>query len=282
MNERDLRDALHNAMIAAPAPPPMNSGAVLEAARRATRRRRVGVAGAASAAAAVALIAVGAILLSGTPRTIAPALAGGGDVTTTTEPPDNTKPSWPDGQTDRTATTGPRFDKGVQLLDLLTASIPESLRAPTDLKPAAGASYVTELRSHQSQYADTVAGKQIWEYMVSIPIGANGKWGKLLAEVHTAGNQIPGEGCALTTQLWGMGGQCSLITVGGKDLGIATGPANNVQFDQWTSYRHPDGTIVYIAQAKTYNFSGLHSLTTLPLTPQQLAELAMDPKFHLN
>lgn len=281
MNERELRDALRGAMITTSAPPPMNSTVVLDAARRAARRRRAGMAGAASAF-AVVLIAVGAIILFGVPRGGGSIFAGSGPgVSLTTEPPD-TQPTWPDGQTDRTATSGPRFDKGVQLVDLLNASVPEAMRAPTDLAPAQGAQLYGGLRNHQAQYEDTIGGKQVWEYQVSIPIGAEGKWGQLMVQVVTAGNQLPDTGCGLTTQLWGLGGECSLVPVGGKELGVAIHPTGDTRFDQWAGYRHLDGTVVFIAQAKTYSRSGLPGLTNLPFTPQQLAELAMDPKFRLS
>ena len=117
--------------------------------------------------------------------------------------------------------------------------------------------------------------------MVSIPVGTNGKWGQLLVEVHTAGNSVSGEGCALTATFWGMGGHCQSITVGDKQVGVAQ-PTGDDRCDQWASYRHPDGTVVYLAQAKTYRNSGLPSLAELPLTPEQLTALVVEPKFHLD
>lgn len=288
MNEHDLKTALRGVMTTTPAPPSMSASAVLDVAKQAERRRRATLLGASSAA-AVVLIAAGAIIVGslnrpGTVGTGGPGVqpTGQPDVPTGTLATPDTKTSWPDGQTDRTATQGPRADKGVRLLDMLTESVPADLRAPLDLKAAAGSQRHGDLRSHQAQFADEVAGKQIWEYMVSIPVGANGKWGHLLAEVHTAGNQVRGEGCDLTTKLWGMGGECELVTVGGKQVGVAIRPTGDNRFDQWAAYRHPDGTVVFIAQAKTYDMTGLTPLTTLPFTPEQLATLAMDPKFHLN
>lgn len=286
MTEQEFRNALRGVMTATPAPPSMNSTVVLDAAQRAHRRRRAALAGTASAA-AVVLIAAGAIAVTSLTRDDnSPNLGGvggpaGGSGAVTTDAPD-TKTSWPDGQTDRTASQGPRADKGVELMDLLTASVPAGLQSPTDLKPAPGAELHGDLRTHQAQFADEVAGKQIWEYMVSIPVGANGKWGRLLAEVHTAGNLVPGDGCALTAKFWGMGGECQLVTVGDKQVGVAIRPTGDDRFDQWAGYRHPDGTVVFIAQARMYQMAGLPELAGVPLTPQQLAELAADPKFHLS
>jgi hypothetical protein len=289
MTEQELRHAMHSAMTATQPPPPMNFAEVLDTAKRAHRRRRTTLAGAASAA-AVVLIAVGAIVVAsvtGGGTGPSPIEAGGPGVVPTERPgngsgaPD-TKTSWPDGQTDRTASQGPRYDKGVQLLDLLTTSVPAGLQSPTELKPVDGKQFHGDLRNHQAQFADEVSGKQVWEYMVSIPVGANGKWGKLLAEVHTAGNKVEGDGCALTATFWGMGGDCQLITVGDKQVGVAVRPTGDDRFDQWASYRHPDGTVVYVAQAKTYFMSGLPGLAELPLTPEQLAALVVDPKFRLD
>ena len=287
MNEEELKHALRGVITTAPAPPPMNGTVVLDAARRARRRRRATLAGAASAA-TVVLIVAGAIIV--------PALNRGGDgftsfgaggsgvepTSNTVADPSDTKTSWPDGQTDRTARQGPRADQATQLLALVDASVPAAWRAPADLKPAPGVDWSGGLRMQQAQYADQVGDKQIWEYMAAIPIGANGKWGQFVVEVTTPGNRSEGDGCALTTQFWNMGGDCQLVPVGDKQIGVVVRPTGDDRFDQWASYRHPDGTVVFVAQAKSYFMTGLPAATELPFTPQQLAGLAADPKFHVS
>jgi hypothetical protein len=52
-------------------------------------------------------------------------------------------------------------------------------------------------------------------------------------------------------------------------------------FDQWAVYRHPDGTVVYVAQAKRSLVGQGTPLTALPLMAEQLAGLAADERFHL-
>jgi hypothetical protein len=288
MNEEELKHALRGVMTATPAPAPMNGTAVLDAARHARRRHRATLAGGASAA-AVVLIAAGAIIVPSLTRDGGGSSlfgAGGGPAVqptsnTVANPPD-TKTSWPDGQTDRTARQGPRADKATQLLALVDASVPAAWRAPADLKPAPGVDWSGGLRMSQAQYADQVGDKQIWEYMVVVPVGANGKWGRVAVEVHTPGGRDEGEGCDLTAKFWGMGGQCELVPVGDKQVGVAVRPTSDERFDQWAGYRHPDGTVVFVGQAKSYFMTGLPATTELPFTPQQLAALAADPKFHLD
>jgi hypothetical protein len=66
-------------------------------------------------------------------------------------------------------------------------------------------------------------------------------------------------------------------------VGVVVKPAGDDRIDQWAAYRHADGTVVYAAQSRHATFGGsdLRPLTELPLTVQQLAALAADPKFDL-
>ncbi|MGQ0839393.1 hypothetical protein [Actinokineospora sp.] len=289
MNEQDLRHALRGAMSTAEPPPSMNGSEMLDTAQRALRRRRAAWAGAGTAA-AVAVITAGAVVLPGlTGGSPQVGVAAGGITTTrpvqTTPPPPSTDPSstktsWPDGQTDRTASQGPRHAKGLELLDLLTASAPEGFETPTDLKPA-NPEFAGELRGHQAQFADEVGGKQIWEYQAAMPLGFADKWGKLMVEVHIAGNKDEGESCALIKSFWGVGGECQLFDVDGKQVGVITKPDDD-RFDQWAAYRHPDGTTVAVAQSKAYWMTDLPGLAEQPLTVAQLARLAAESKFALS
>ena len=79
-----------------------------------------------------------------------------------------------------------------------------------------------------------------------------------------------------------MEGKCSLVPVDGKQVGVSTEPTGDTRFDQWASYKHPDGTVVFLAQGKTFGGTDLPGLTTLPFTVDQLAHLATDPKFTQN
>ena len=62
------------------------------------------------------------------------------------------------------------------------------------------------------------------------------------------------------------------------------GDDDDDRIDQWAAYRYPDGTVVYTAQSRTgvNGPSSLKPLATLPLTVQQLAAMAVDPKLHLS
>jgi hypothetical protein len=279
MNEQELRHAMRGAMSATQAPPPMNPTPVLDAARRAHRNRRATLAGAASSV-AVVLVAVAAMLVPSV-RGGGSAVPGGRQTGHPTSPP-GSETSWPNGQTDRTASQGPRFDVGVQLMNLLLASLPAGFSSPPDLQPAPGVEWYGGLRMHQAQFADRVGGREVWEYLAVLPVGGNGKWGRVAVEVHTPGNEDQDDGCALTARFWGLGGNCQLVSVGDRQIGVSQATAGDrADFDQWAGYRYPDGTVVFVAQATTYAMSGLPEITALPYTPQQLAALAMDPRFHL-
>lgn len=278
MNEQDFRVALHQSMDGQQPPPPMSDVPVLEAAHRDRKRRRALFAGVGSAA-AVAAIVVGVAVL---------APSGGqagqlqvGDVQPTgTSPsasqPEDTKTSWPNGQTDRTARSGPQFDRGVALAGELAGVIPAGYESPDDLTNSEAG---FPLKSNQAQYADTVHGVEVWEYLAIAPLTKGDGVGELIVEVHTPGNRETGNGCALATPgFWGSTGSCTEIPVNGEPVAVVT--ADGEQFDQYAGYRHADGTVVFVAQSKDYD-PGKPALDSLPFTPEQLAAVAADPRFHL-
>ncbi len=281
MNEQDFRVALHQSMAGQQAPPPMSDGAVLDAARHDRRRRRTLFAGVGSAA-AVVVITVGVVVLAPIDRNPTPVHVGGAQITgtTTTVPstdkPSDTEPSWPNGQTDRTARQGPQYDRGVALAGALDGVIPEGYESPDDLRSGDG-SFL--LKSNQAQYADTVDGVEVWEYLAIAPLTKGGGVGELTVEVHTPDARETGQGCALI-RFWGGEGTCTEIPVDGKTVGVTTtdeGPA-----DQWAGYRHKDGTVVYVAQSVADPTWGKPALDSLPFTAEQLAALAADPRFKVN
>lgn len=280
MNEQDFRVALHQAMAGQQAPPPMSDGPVLDAAHRDRRRRRALFAGVGSAA-AVVVIAVGVVVLAPIDRNPAPSHVGGAQVTTTTtipspDKPSDTEPSWPNGQTDRTARQGPQYDRGVALAGELDVVIPDGYESPDDLRSGDG-SFL--LKSNQAQYADTVDGVEVWEYMAIAPLTKGAGVGELIVEVHTPDARETGQGCAMTP-LWGVQGSCTEISVDGKT--VAVGTTDRDQFDQWAGYRYEDGTVVYVAQSKGNRNSGKPALDGLPFTQEQLAALAVDPRFRVD
>lgn len=209
-----------------------------------------------------------------------------------------TEPVWPTGadgqpQTDRTATAGPRYDQGHRLMEQLLAVVPAGFTVPQDAPdpratgPQAGDPWV---RYHQAQFADRVDGVEVWEYLASLEVIQGQRAGWLFVQVHTPGNTLPADLCPLARELGGLGGECQVKDVGGKQVGVVTSPTGDRQeFDQWAAYRHPDGTVVYMAQADTFRSSSPDpatpqrpGLAAQPLSVQQLAELATDERFHLS
>ena len=276
MNEHEFRQALRDTMTVAAPPEPMNESPVLDLAKRTHRRRQATWAGAGSAAAVMAVVA-GAMVLAPTTDDGAPGLSvgGAGQNSSTSK---GTEPNWPDGQTDATATAGPRYDQGVTLMNELIGSVPDGYEAPDGLEyPENDAG---PLRYHQA--ADHGANGN-WEYYAIVPVSAAGGLGKIFVQVNTAGSEIVGEGCDLSRTLWSQdGGTCEDVTVAGTTLGVVTDTGPESAFDQWVAFRNPDGNVVYVAQDNEFEGSGQSPLSDVPFTAQQLAELATDARFHLS
>ncbi|MGH3761274.1 hypothetical protein [Actinophytocola sp.] len=290
MNEQELRHALRATMATTQAPPPMSEIPVLDAARQAARRRRAHWAGVGSAAAAVAVIGVAVVVVAttsgaGGPEAIIPATPPTSTTTSGGDKEPSQTQSWPNGQTDRTASSGPEFDRGVFLLAQLDAAVPAGYESPDDLV-GTGDLAGAPMKDHQAQYADTVDGVEVWEYMADAAVTKGDRVGRLLAEVTTAGNRSTGEGCDLEPGLWGMeADDCTEVVVDGKRVGVFTAPTQRhraAQFDQWAGYRHDDGTVVFVGQAGYRAFTNFPPLGELPLSARQLAELAADDRFHLD
>ncbi len=281
MTEQDMREALHRTMAASTPPPPMSATSVMHSVRRARVRRTVWTS--AGCTLAVASIAVAVAAIPGSPG---PSLQFGGPRPGVAPNPDESKPGpWPtqsngQPQEDRTARAGERYDKGVHLLGELVAAAPPGYAVPDD----PGTSDSPGSRSHQAAFDDRIGGTEVWSYLATIRLNQGERVGGLLAEVHTAGNTLPAEPCALTRMFWGMTGDCQIESVGSAQVGVvvrATGPDR--RYDQWAAYRHPDGVVVFVAQTAkpTYGAEPAQPLTKLPFTVQQLATLATSEKLHL-
>ncbi len=294
MNEDDLREALRTTLTTSPPPPPMASAPVVSAGRRAVRWRTATT----GAAAAVAVVAASALVAGpvldrgdGGGPGIAPAGVPSGAPTAgvpsaaptaaRTPAPDDTEPSWPAGpdgkpQQDATARSGPRYEQGKRLQEQLLAVVPAGWTAPQGTTVDG-----IPLRDHQAAVEEIE--KDVWGYLASVAVAKDGGTGRLLVEVHTKGNGLPAEPCALAREFWGMGGDCRVVTVDGRKVGVAGRPGSDGGLDQWASYRHPDGIVVHVAQSRrdANAAGGRAPLTTLPLTADQLAALAVDQRFHL-
>ncbi|MFD0203459.1 MULTISPECIES: hypothetical protein [Saccharothrix] len=313
MNEHELKSALQDVMVASSPPPPMSPEAALEHGRRAQRRRKAAV-GAGFAGFAVVAIAVGAVVVvpnlgaggadlqvaagqsAETRPSVTPTASAPPSVTPTVTPPPSSAPPggstetpWPNGQTDRTATSGPRADKGAKVLNDLASSLPPGVKAED--RTRIGFADYGPMTRHQAQFAEYVGDLQVWEYWVRTPVVITGEAGvgELTLQVETKGNTRLGDldGCqaAAAFPYPISGGTCALVDVGGKQVAVVTGAtvdggANTM--DAAAFYRHPDGTRVIVGYASEFKESGHPALSRPALTGAQLAAIAADPKFHLD
>lgn len=303
MNEQDFKNALRQTMTVQPAPPPMSDAVVLEAAHRDTKRRRTMMAGLGSAA-AVAAVAVGvAVIAPG-----AGSGAGGGgvevgaqqsspsDVTasatappasgtetappassTATEESGKSTENRPPGMTDNTARSGPEADRAQELATELDAAVPAGYATPDDLEGQGALD--GPLKSNQAHLDDYTNGQSEWSYSAITPLTKGSGVGKLVIEVSTPRDETNTVALCDLPPFWGEGGDCSEIVVGGKTVAVN---GKSERFDQWAVYRHDDGTVVYVAQAAEFEDAGHPALAGPPLTTEQLAALAADPRFNLD
>jgi hypothetical protein len=295
VNENELREAMHATLTAVAEPPPMDSAAALTQGRRAVRRRAA-LAGTGVTAVLAAAAVVGV--------SVAPTLIGGGrgegrpagappPAAAPSAAPEAPKKVWPTEsggtpQQDATARSGPRYQQGRKLMQRVLAVVPAGYTAPTGLvgpagspkPPPAGSPEAVPLQYHEASIQD----RGSWGYLANVAIARDGRTGRLLAEVHTRGNGLPSEPCALARAFWGMGGRCHVTTVGAKKVGVVVEPAADNRLDQWAAYRYPDGTVVYVAQSvNAANMeTNLPRLPALPLSVPKLAALAVDPALHLS
>ncbi|GGP49864.1 hypothetical protein [Saccharothrix coeruleofusca] len=317
MNEQELKNALRDAVVASSPPPAMDTRRALEAGRAAARKRRATWGGAVAGLAVVG-IAVGATLLPGlsggsgsvqvggqserpstTGQSARPSPSGPALTTTVTpkvpsgqpnaQPGASSKTQWPDGQQDRTATSGPRADKGTKVLNDLSSSLPPGFSAPD--KQRVGFDDYGAMRRAQASFEEYVGQTQVWTYWAYTPVvkaDAEGV-GRLEIRVLTKGSTELGgaTGCAAalraTYPVHGANSRCDTADVGGKQVALLTAntPVQN-GLEQAALFWHEDGTLVTVAQAKGFANSGHPAMAQPPLTPQQLAALATDPKFHLD
>jgi hypothetical protein len=272
LNEQDFRTALRDTMSGQVEPPQMSDSPVLEAAHRDLRRRRAKWAGLGSAAAVVA-VAVGVAVL-------APPGSGDGGVRAGSQPSvpasgrgaNNTEKSWPNGQTDRTATSGAQHERAATLADKLAEVAPAGYDLPDSLP---GTEFPA--KEYQAQYEDTIGGREVWDYMAYVSPTKGTGVGELLVDVRSPGG-VTGDGCGINPPVWGMTGDCAEVAVGDKRVAVVNITTDN-RFNQWAGYRYEDGTVVFVAQSLSHYGTGQPALDALPFTPEQLAALAGDPRF---
>jgi hypothetical protein len=281
MNEEDLKDAFHDVIVRSTPPSPMDPAQALNQGRRVRKRRTMALAGAAVVTLTVGAVA-GPTLISNLADngSVGPMVAGStpSQATPTTVP--TTRKSgdpWPDGQTDRTASAGPRAIRAVTLMTDLSSSVPAGFSAP-DLKYPGG----RPMRSPQAQYASSDGEQDYWEYQASIPVQKDNRVGRLLVVSTTPDGKSATAPCKLAQSFWGGTGTCAIVDVDGKKVGVLTAKKGS-EYDQWAAYRHDDGTVVFLAQAKKVADDAARKPLTQPVfTPRQLAEQVTSAKYKIS
>jgi hypothetical protein len=243
MNEKDLNEALHD-VIARNSPPPMDPARALEVARGARKRRRGAWAGAAVVTLVVGIGAGPAVVANYTDGGSVDQLVASGAGTTqpvstplpvstmvpATPTTRTTEDPWPEGQTDRTATTGPRAVRAVTLMNELSSSVPPGFTTP-DLKYPDG----RKMRWPQAQYASSEGEQDYWEYLAAIPVRKDDGVGRLLVQSTTPNGKPAMDPCKLVLAgVWDGTGPCTIVNVGGTGVGVVTIAAGG-SFDQWAA-----------------------------------------------
>jgi hypothetical protein len=294
MNEEDLKDAFHDVIVRSGPSEPMDPARALSQGRRVRTRRRMAWAGAAVVTLTVGAVAGPSLVANlGTTGSAGSMVAGNtpsqaGPTTVSTVPPTpkagstvvptvrKTNDPWPEGQTDRTASAGPRADRAVSLMEELSSSVPAGFTTP-DLKYPDGRA----MRWPQAQYASNDGEPDYWEYQAYIPVQKDSGVGRLLVTSITPDGKPATSPCTLAVRFWGGTGTCAVVDVDGKKVGVVTAKGGG-DFDQWAAYRHADGTVVFLAQAKKSDAPGRQALTQPVFTTHELAEQATSAKFKIS
>jgi hypothetical protein len=285
MNEEDLNQAMHDVMTRSSPPPSMDPARALDQGRRARKRRRVAWAVVAVVPLVAGVGAGPALVANFTGNRPADQMVASGTSTrqpvstvAPTTPPTTRKTGdpWPDGQVDRTATAGPHAARAVTLMNDLSWSVPPGFSTP-NLKYPEG----RPMRWPQGQYASSDGEPDYWEYKAAIPVQKDNRVGELQVQSTTPDGKPATDPCKLAQKFSSGTGSCTIMDVGGKKVGVVTTNGRG-SYDQLAAYRHEDGTVVYLAQAKKTDRPGLLPLTQPVFTNRQLAELVTSPKFKIS
>lgn len=280
MNEEDLKRAFEEVVASSP-PPAMDPGTALDRAHRARSKRRASVTGA-----VVAVLVVGVGLGSAfalDPRGTKDYIMGAGPSSSSNSGVPDTRwgDEWPEGQSDRTATSGPQADRGTQLLELARASVPAGYDAP-DLEYGDPSMHGGMLRAQAQVSTNKGESPEVWQYTAYVPVRKGEKVGSLTVEVSTPDPKAPSDPCALARRYQGAGqAECEVIEVAGKQVGVASPASPDRGTGTSAVYRAPDGWTVTVTQEAEYRHSGYPALDRQPFPPSELAVLAADPKFLL-
>jgi hypothetical protein len=284
MTDTEMKD-LFQRVLDDPGPPLAGTDRVLGAARRTARRRRAGTAVACSALAAVAVAgaAVGVPALAGalTPTGHHAAGSGGTSGTTNSAPPTG-GPS-PD-QSDVASQSTPATPQGKadRMLAALLAAVPAGYTTPTTdtASDANGQQY--EVRGTQVMPTSQTGennGKG-WHLNASTDVYRGDQAGAVAVTVTDNDQPVPdGDVCQLQIQHQGSGEQsCQTVMVSGTRVRVSVRDLG--QYGKiWYATVFTDGWTTQVQEGQNGLRPGSALLATLPYTPQQLAQLAMNPAF---
>ncbi|MGZ3143278.1 hypothetical protein ACVDFE_15035 [Lentzea chajnantorensis] len=279
MNEQDLRTAFQDVVVTSSPPPAMDPNRALDVARKARSRRRSSQVGAVVAVLVVGIGLGSAFALD--PGGTQDYLIGAGPSSSSSQPGASSKMAWPSGQNDRTAQQGPQAARGVQLLEAVKQSAQAHGFETPSLKYQDTKYQNGDLLHTQAQISSNEGEPEVWEYTSYVPVRKNGKVGKLIVEVSTPSQGSASEPCALARQFWGMSrAMCKVRDVDGKKVGDAAS-TDQGRVMGWMSYKHPNGWVVNVAQSAGYDGGGYPALDVEPFSGEELAAMAVDPKFVL-
>lgn len=290
MTDNQVKD-LFQRVLADPGPPLAGSHQVLGAARRTARRRRTGAAVACSALAAVAVAgaAVAVPVLTGAFNPAADHPVGGGTVqpgppvaSASPSPSGSPSPSRPAGPTGSPSVPAGRQGEADMMLVALLHAVPAGYTTPTTdtVRDAGGTNY--QVRGTQVLPASMTGENngEGWHLSAGTDVYQGDQAGSVGVTV-TDNSQpvLDGNVCDVKIQHQGSGEQsCQTIMVSGLRVRVSVrdlGAAGKIWYatvfrDHWTTQ---------VQEGQNGLRPGSAMLATLPYSPRQLAQLAMDPAF---
>jgi hypothetical protein len=214
------------------------------------------------------------------------------------------------GQREHTVSAGPEHERAKQLLATLQRAVPDGYTVPDvgtgqpGTGPTSGpgmtmptigpdgtgmpAAYYQAVRD-EGPYE----GYQGYEYLADTIVSRGPRVGSLAARVWVGIPAWSTDPCVLVDRVYWNDGSCRVLTTaGGQRVALVDGeggpapgagdpgdPGRDLRETQWAAYRHPDGTMVLVAQGPGVLNASIPRLDRPVFTPQQLATLAADARF---
>lgn len=290
MNEQELKHAFREVVASSPPPPSMSPQHALDLAHKARSKRRSSLIGAVVAVLVVG-VGIGSAFAFNPKSTDEPTL---GEVTSSTLPgrqltaapgrsyePTHNPSGW-DMRAGRNDIAPDAADVTPyeRLMHNLQALGSANGYQTSSLKLAEG--YEADLLGSSGKFVvenDVVVG---WnEYYAQVPLRKDGKVGNIVA--HVSAPKPPKDQCELGSEVLSVDSyKCKMVDVGGKKVGVGSYD-DGVMAGHWATYQAPSGVYVTIAVWPQPAFLAADHprLDALPLTDEQLAQAAADPRFLL-